>query len=217
MSTTNLLLRRACRWLGQGLAVAGLALAALASHGYTVTLSPASQTVSQGTRVSVEVTAGDVIGSGGLGAYDFIFAFDHRYLSFQSLDVSSILGVTSGDEFLTSTGDELLVFRIFEETDLAALLAQQGDAYSMGRLQATLFTLNFDTVGVGTSSLSFSDGHMSDVSGENEIGLGGMAHNTASITVLENLAVPVPGTLSLVLAAALAGVVSRRGRALPVA
>ncbi len=191
-------------------ATAALALGVHAVQAYSVNMAPAAQTVFQGSIVQVRVTAADVL-PGGLGSFDFTLGFDSGILALDSVLDGGVLGVS----FLgwTERVDSLEISDI-SFTDSADLLIQQDQllrASTDPTPSLTLFTLNFRTIGIGTSALSFSSGALADVTGA----LVAFTRTDGSVNVLENLTVPSPGTLGLVLAAGLAGAVTRRKRTLP--
>ncbi len=195
---------------GRAFVVATLALGVHAAQAYSVSLAPTSQTVLQGAIVQVKVTAADVM-PGGLGSFDFTLGFDGGILALDSVLDGGVLGVS----FLGWTeGADTLDISDISFSDSADLLLQQDQllrASTDPTPSLTLFTLNFRTIGFGTSGLSFTRGTLSDVTGAEVL----FTRADGSVTVLENLTVPVPGTLGLVLAACLAGAVTRRRLALP--
>lgn len=199
---------------GRWLAGATLALSALAAEAYSVTILPDTQTVTQGAQVEVTITTGDVTADGGLGGYDFIIQYDSSILSFAGVNVGAVLGLTSGVSDFSESGaaGSFSILQFFEELDPQLLLQQQSNEFLMRNGDdIALFTLRFDTIGVGTSLLSFFDGNMSDASGGNQKTLNELAALGASVTVLERQqGVPAPGTLPLLAAAALAALCVRR-------
>ena len=184
------------KW-GQGLLLAVSAmLVASQAQAYTVSLTPAAQTVNQGAVVAVGVSVSD-LGPLGLGSYNFDLGFDGAILGFDH--VVDAFGLD-----FTSSAGALSVSDFSLEDPLSLLVRQAADV--------TLFTLYFNTVGVGTSALAFGSGILSDVNGD----IVSFLSNNASITVLDVVDVPVsaPGTLALLLAAGLAAALTgRRGAA----
>jgi hypothetical protein len=189
------------KW-GQGLLVAATAMLASAqAQAYTVSLAPAAQTVTLGAMVAVDVQISG-LGATGLGSYSLDLNFDAAILGFDHADDALNLGFAVGLFATPGVGTVLLTDVSFNDPD--ALLARQGDA-------VTLFTLYFNTLGLGTGELGFSaGGALSDVFG------GAVAFDTAggSVTVTDGGGtggeVPSPGTTSLVLAAFLACAAVRR-------
>lgn len=186
------------KW-GQGLLLAAVAvLAASSAQAYTVSLTPAAQTVDQGTVVAVGVSVSD-LGPLGLGSYNFDLGFDSTILGFDHVVDAFGLGFSFGLDFVSGTG--ALSLSDFSLEDPLALLVRQAS-------DVTLFTLYFNTVGAGTSALTLGSGTLSDVNGD----IVSFLTNNASITVLDVVDVPVsaPGTLALLLAAAAAATLARR-------
>jgi uncharacterized protein (TIGR03382 family) len=179
-------------------ALCGLALAA--GHGsagaYALTVSPFAQTASLGSEVGVALTVADVL-PGGLGGYNFDISFDAGILSFGRIVDAQGLGLAFG--LVSVAGAGLLSVADASLESESDLLALQSESF-------TLFTVYFDAVGLGTSALSLDAVAFADAAGNavSPSAVGG------SVTVLPNNAVPVPGTLSLVLVAALAGQFRRR-------
>jgi hypothetical protein len=193
---------------GRVFVMAAMALGAHAAQAYTVSLGPASQTFVQGDVVTATVTASaSDLSLIGLGAYNFDFTFDGSILSFVS--AASALALGAGSDFLYAPSTDALSLLEVSQIDAASLLALQADELSRST-ELTLFTLTFNAIAPGTTTLAFSDGAMSDVNGGNQQFFGEFSSSDTRITVLENLTVPVPGTLPLVLAAAMAGVLVRR-------
>ena len=173
-------------------------LAVSQAQAYTVSLTPAAQTVNQGAVVAVGVSVSD-LGPLGLGSYNFDLGFDGAILGFDHVVDAFGLGIAFGLDFTSSAG----AFSVsdFSIEDPQSLLVRQA-------AEVTLFTLYFNTVGVGTSALAFGSGILSDVNGD----IVSFLSNNASITVLDVVDVPVsaPGTLALLLAAGLAAALTRR-------
>lgn len=200
---------------GHWLAGLALVLSSAAAGAYSVTMSPAAQSVAQGTEVTVTITTGDVTGDGGLGAYDFAIGYDSNILSFAGIEYGTLLGTTSGDQFAfeNSGVGSLLLLQTFDETNLATLLQLQGDFFANRSDPVTLFTLRFSTIGLGISQITFDGGSMSNVGATVlPTDIADIAHNSASVEVFANLAVPAPGTLPLVAAALMAAAVLPRRR-----
>lgn len=186
---------RASRWA----AGAALALTALTSSAYTVSLTPATQTVGLGSEVVVDLVLSD-LGPDGLGAFDFDLNFDDSRLDFLSVTDGAVLGLSIGLSLID--GGSTLTLYDFSFDDPAALLAsQQGGSGFL-----TLATVRFTTLAAGVAALSLSNGTVADVFGTTV----SFTQNAAEVVITESQAVSAPGTLALVLAAALALAVTRR-------
>lgn len=188
------------RKCAQGFLIAAAALLGSQVQAYTVSLAPVAQTVDQGALVAIDVRVSD-LGTTGLGSYSLDLSFDSTILSFDRADDALNLGFAVGLFATPGAGTLLLTDVSFD--DPALLLARQGDTL-------TLFTLYFNATGLGTSALAFGAGSaLADVFGDAIDFL----TTGASVTVTENTTpggVPVPGTLSLLLAAGLAAAAVRR-------
>lgn len=209
-------LSKKARQCGGWLAGVALACAAAGASAYTVSITPASQTVVLGAQVEVAITTGDVVGDGGLGSFDFVVGYDSSILTFDRVDMASVLGTTFGFDTFSEVGSagSFSISHIFDDLP-AALLALQTNEF-LQRNDAVLFTLRFNTLSAGTSLLSFTDVFLSDVEGNNQksLALGEIGATGASVTVQERVqGVPTPGTLPLLAAALLAAACMPRRRA----
>lgn len=187
------------RKCAQGLLIAAAAvLGSTQAQAYTVSLTPAAQTVDQGTVVAVGVSVSD-LGPLGLGSYNFDLGFDAAILGFDHVVDAFGLGISFGLDFAAGAGS-FSVSDFSLEDPLALLVRQAGDL--------TLFTLYFNTLAAGTSALNLTAGVLSDVNGD----IVSFLTNNATVTVTEltGTPVPVPGTLALLLAAATAAGLARR-------
>lgn len=180
------------------LVAASAALAGSQAQAYTVSLTPAAQTVDEGALVAVEVRVSD-LGPLGLGSYNFDLGFDAAILGFDRVVDAFGLGDALGLD-VTLNGGSLLVSD-FSLDDPLVLLTRQG-------ADVTLFTMYFNAIGVGTSALTLNSGILSDVNGDIVSFLTG----NATVTVLEQIGgeVPAPGTLALLLAAGFAAAIAWR-------
>lgn len=185
-------------WARGALVTAASVLAMAQAEAYTVSLTPGTQTVEQGTVVAIGVTVSD-LGPLGLGSYNFDLAFDGTILGFDRVVDAFGLGISFGLDFTAGAG----TFSVsdFSLEDPSALLVRQG-------ADLTLFTLYFNTLAAGTSALNLTSGILSDVNGD----IVSFLTNNASVTVTEPTGTPVsqPGTLVLLLAAATAAALTRR-------
>lgn len=189
------------RKCAQGLLIAAAGLLAFTqAQAYTVSITPADQTVGLGAQVAVGVTVAD-LGGLGVGNYQFDVAFDGAILGFDravdalNLDFALGLGFTVGSG-VVSLGDTSLA-------DPLLLLARQGD-------DVTLFTMFFNTLDVGTSALTLTVAALADAFG---IEVAAPLISNATVTVIDGgtgTPVPVPATPALLLAAAFAAALARR-------
>ncbi len=177
-------------WLG-----AALMLLPGWASAYSLSVAPTSQTVGLGTEVSVAVRVSNTQ-PGGLGSYDFRFNFDGAVLAFDRFSDGAGLGAAIGLG-VTQLGNSLLVSDFSLETVPDLLALQSADF--------TLFTLVFDTVGLGTSLLDLSAITVFDASGAMVAATSG----AGSITVQAGNSVPEPASWALV-GLALAAGLSRR-------
>lgn len=191
-------------WARAALVTAASVLAMAQAEAYTVSLTPAAQTVGLGSQVAVGVTVAD-LGGMGVGNYQFEIAFDGAVLGFDRAVDAFNLDFALGLEFSASVGSVLL-----GDTSLAdpfSLLARQGD-------DVTLFTLFFNTLDVGTSALTLTVAALADAFGTE---VSAPLINNGTVTVTGGGGgnpVSLPGSLALVLAAALsAAAAGRFGRA----
>ena len=181
------------------LAGAALGLCAASVSAYTLTLSPASQTVSQGAAVSVDMLLSD-LGANGLGSFDFDLSFDPALLGFTSFVDGGALGFSLGLSLVQGLGQ--LTFSDFSLEDPAVLLAKQLSIQG----DIVLLTLRFNALAAGTADLGLDNGTLSDVDGA----IVAFNQTDARVVITPNLAVPTPGTGALLVAAGFAAALSRR-------
>jgi hypothetical protein len=187
------------KW-GQGLLLAAsVMVGASQAQAYTVSLTPAGQTVGLGAQVAVGVSVSD-LGGIGVGNYQLDIAFDGAILGFDRAVDALNLGFALGLDFVTGAG-----FVSLGDTSLAdplALLARQAD-------DVLLFTLFFNALDVGTSTVNLAVSALGDVFGNEVVA---PVIGNASVTVIDNTGTPVssPGSLVLMLAAAAAAALVRR-------
>lgn len=112
-------------------------------HATTLFIDPASQAVTLGTSVSVDVMVGELDDT-QVGTYDFNLLFNPSLLSFSSLSVGSFLGYDS-DSYLDSdsTSGALNVLEVSFLEDLSS----QPPSFK-------LFSVTFNTIGTGEAILS---------------------------------------------------------------
>lgn len=177
--------------------------------------TPVSQTVTVGTQATVEVRVGG-LGTNSppdpiVAAYDFNVLFDPSILSFAGISFGTALG-GSGDSIQSSVSGSGAVNAA--ELSLLSNVALANLQDSLPEL--VLFSLNFNTIGVGTSALAFfgniaPSGDFLGDEGGNVIPLAPADVGTGAITVNPR-AIPEPATLGLMATAACAMVWQRRSR-----
>ncbi|MGH7392263.1 MAG: hypothetical protein ACREM3_22815 [Candidatus Rokuibacteriota bacterium] len=152
---------------------------------------PASQTAGVGESVSVDVVVSD-LGAGSapsLGAFDLDVSFDPLILAPTSVTFGPFLGDEGLVEALTSF---TLLPGVVDLAEVSFLLPAELDALQPASF--TLATLFFDTLGVGTSPLTFAQALLDDAFAVRL----DLAPDTGSVTVVATAPVPFPGTLLLV-------------------
>ena len=184
------------------LCVAGILSNSVAAQAVTIGFDPSSQTVNLSTPVDVAITISDLgnYDYPSLGAFDLDVNFDPSILSFDHVvfgdpnlgDQLDLAGYGSATGTTPGWGTvNLYEVSVDDPNDLNNF--QPGDFI--------LATLTFNTVGLGTSSLSFAvnDNSLGDSYGDPLIPPYGLNVGGGSVTV-----VPEPGTL-LLLGSGLAG------------
>lgn len=163
-----------------------------AADAFTLSVVPQSSTVNVGGTVSVDVVASDLAGAAQtLGDYDLNLSFDSAVLSFSGIAFGTGLSVTGVpslvQDYVVGTG----VVNPFESSfeSVADLEALQPDAF-------TLFTITFNAIGAGTSSLALGVNALGNASGA---GLAFDALNSGSVSVAGAPAVPLPAAAWLML------------------
>lgn len=165
-----------------------------------INFDPVAQTTEFGNQVSVDVTADaggqvDLFGPVVIAAYDLIVNWDSTLLSLADVMFGGSLGDPELVESLQGTVPGTGMVNVAEVSFLFDFTGlQDGSVF-------TLFTLVFDTLDVGTSSLDISDPIVGDFAGlPLEAVLG-----TGSIEITERtVAVAEPGTLLLFMTGLLA-------------
>lgn len=154
------------------------------ANAYILELSPSTAQVAVGDEFSVTVRASDVLPQ-GLGSYSLDLSFTEGVLGFDRVVDGFGMGSTAFGLSYALNGNVLtLTDTSFD--DVPTLLASQSPSFA-------LFTLYFDALGVGSSSLSFSSITLADAYG-NE---GSFVANGSNVTVTAVAPVPEPGTLPL--------------------
>ena len=197
----------------------GLLFMQVAAHAVPIDFVPITQTVELGNQVSVDVvvTPGlDPIFGGPLivGVYDMIVNWDDSILSLVDVFVDVVFGTSLGGP-LDSFQDVIDLGPGSVNVAEASLLFDFTGLQDDGS-QFVLFSLVFETIGLGTSSLELEGNILGEVSPFNFIGDFVPIEaepGSGSITVVAPpVAVPEPGTLLLFLTGLLAVGVLRRKR-----
>ena len=191
----------------------GLLLMQAAAHAVPIPIDfvPNAQTVELGNQVSADVFVTPGI-SDIISEFDMIVDWDDSLLSFAGIEFGTALGDPGFFEAFTDFADlgggRLNVAELSLLFDFTGL--QDGAPF-------TLFTLTFDTIGIGTSALGLTGNIAGQPSPFNYLGdfFGNPLEaipGTGAVTVIDPVAVPEPATWLLFLAGMLAVVASRRER-----
>jgi len=175
-----------------------LAIAAGGADAASLQVQPASNSTVVGDTLAVQFTVADLLDGSApsLGAYDLNVNFDAGVLSYSSISWGTQLdlfglGSIRGLDTSTVASGHLNAFEVSLD-----------DTSDLDNLQAgnfTLFTLNFNAVGTGSSFLTLAINDLSDSAG-NSFAPG---TDVANASVAVN-AVPVPAALPLFASALLA-------------
>lgn len=174
----------------RAVAACTLCLFTASASAYMLVFQPFAQTVGLGGQATVAVRVVDTKPA-GLGAYDLDVTYDPAILAFDHAVDGLGLGLAFG--LGTSTGVASVTVSDFSLETIADLLALQANSFD-------LFTLVFDTVGLGTSALGMQAVTLGDATGN----LVAFTAGAGSVAVVASAAVPEPGTLALVASALLA-------------
>jgi hypothetical protein len=157
------------------LAVAGAFLTSVSAHAITLSLIPASSSVTVGTPVDLQLRISG-LGDGtapSLGAYDFTLGFDPSILGFSPFsfgdpvlgDQLDFLGSGTVTLFDGATPGQLTVFELS--------MASVADLDSLQAPEFALATVSFNTLAIGTSGLEFLSSAFTDsVGGPLQVELG---------------------------------------------
>jgi hypothetical protein len=177
-------------------------------HAISLNFVPSAQNVSLGSsaQVAIKISGlGDSLAP-SLGTYDLNVNFNPAVLSFNTVSFGDpILGdqldlFSLGSLIITTPGAGYV--NLFELS-----LDSAADLDSLQASDFILATLTFDTLGVGTSPLSFTVNALGDSNGDSLTADNG----SGSVTVDAARSVPEPSTL-LLLGSGLAGLVAFRRR-----
>ncbi len=172
-----------------------------------LSFEPPGQNVELGQQATVDIYVRDLAGS-RIGAFDFNVEYDSSVLSVDSVAFGSGLGASLGsfqDVQIPSAG-QVNIAELAFVFDLSP--------FQDGVSDFLLFSLTFDTVAAGMSSLGFSENILGMAGGylADEIGLpvGPVNAGSGYVTVVPGpVALPEPASI-LLLAAGLAGLMRRK-------
>ncbi len=172
-----------------------------------LSFEPPGQNVELGQQATVDIYVRDLAGS-RIGAFDFNVEYDSSVLSVNSVAFGSGLGASLGsfqDVQMPGAG-QVNIAELAFVFDLSP--------FQDGVSDFLLFSLTFDTVAAGMSSLGFSENILGMAGGYlvDEIGLpvGPVNAGSGYVTVVPGpVAVPEPASI-LLLAAGLAGLMRRK-------
>lgn len=170
----------------------------------TLTFSPSSTSAQLGTQVAVDVVVNDLEPE-FVSGYDLTFTYDSSILSIFNASFTDLDGLFSDISVLGEVTWNSSNFTL----DDAQLSASQGNSL-------TLASIVFDTIGLGTSALSFSYDDLTGSTPATALFPDALAHNTdsGSITVTsQSNTVPEPATMLLLGFGALGIVGTKRRKA----
>jgi len=163
---------------------------------------PTAQTVDLGNQATVDVIASGLSDGQFIGAFDVTVGYDDNILDIADVAFSNALGDPGLFEALPGTTDLPGSINANNTSLLFDLSGVQSPPADL-----TLFSLTFNTIGLGTSPLSFDFGLFSDDFG---FSYSNGQFGTGAITV-EGQVIPEPGTW-LLMASGLALLALRRKR-----
>jgi len=155
----------------------------------TLEFAPSAQTVNLGEQATVDINVTGLTGE-FIGAYDFDVNWDSSLLSLASVDFGTSLGGP-----LDSFQDSLGFIGAVNVAELSLLFDLSG--LQTGFDSFTLFSLTFDTLATGTSSLDFAPSLAGFLVDDFGFELQTDASAIGSITIEQQAAVPEPGVPAL--------------------
>jgi hypothetical protein len=160
------------------------------TQAITLEFAPTAQGVALGNLASVDVNVSGLTGALALGAYDLNINYNSAILSTPAVTFGTglNLGVIADSTTGTLGSNPLNIFEVSLVLP-ATLSGSQADSFK-------LFTVVFNTIGVGTSPLGFSDVILGDQEGES---LGAtLGSGSIQVTALPSNGggnpIPEPGT-----------------------
>jgi hypothetical protein len=148
-----------------------------------ISFNPTFQSVGLGTQASVDVVISGLEQGETIGAFDFTINFDPSIVSFSSSSFGSALGGSTLDDVVPGVGS-VNAASVSLEDPATLLLLQAGGSF-------TAFTAVFNTLAVGTTSLTFGPSPFVFSDGEG-LDIAGVTGGTGSITVTDGELAPVP-------------------------
>ena len=187
------------------LSILALSIAATCANAASISIEPASQTTTVGSSLSTTIRISDLSAGSApsLGAFDLNLAFDSAVLSFSGLSYGSgldVLGLGSIRFSDTSAPGVLNIGEISLDAE-ADLNTLQNGAFD-------LFTVTFQAIGAGTSTLNLQINSLADAAG---LDLSASTTN-ASVSVAP---VPLPAAAWLLMSGLVGLMGTARRRSLP--
>ncbi len=193
------------------LALGTLALAVQTASAAVVSLSPAAQNVTLGSSTTVDVRISDLVPGGAPTLTGFNFQLLYNPAVLLATGVTFGPGMDLGVNGSVNSSDVSFVPGIFSfEFSLEDFGALEAFQSLPGNIPLTLFSIDFDAVGLGTSSILEDPQASNSLSDENAENIP-YSYEAASITVIPTGGPPgeVPEASTTVAALALGGLVGR--------
>jgi len=128
------------------------------SNALSMEFRPADQTVTLGDTATVDLWIVDSNPTLGIGSYDLTINFDPSILSFSSVSLSTVFGVTLGP-FITPASGTVSIADVSLELPADLLSLQTASDFMLGEFQ-------FNTLSAGASLLNISGVTLGDVFGD---------------------------------------------------
>jgi hypothetical protein len=165
-----------------------LVVAPLAAEAAPIlSFAPSAQSVTLGSLASVDVVISGLEQGETIGAFDFILYWDSSILSLSSTSFGSALGGSTIDDVVPGGGGgvgSVNAASVSLEDPATLLLLQSGGSF-------TAFTAVFNTLAVGTTSLTFGPSPFVFSDGEG-LDIAGVTGGVGSVTVTDGELAPVP-------------------------